>query len=116
MSKMLSKGGFGCIYYPAIQCNGKPSKSKKFVSKLQSNDYTAKNEIDIGKIIKAIDKYFLYFVPVLKHCNINVSKIDNRFMDECTVLNTNSDKKFVILKLEYISNNNIYDISKLDML
>ena len=45
-SKLLSEGGFGCIYYPGISCNGKSLYNKNVVSKLQKNDETSKNEID----------------------------------------------------------------------
>ena len=35
MSKLLSQGGFGCIYYPGLKCNGKSEYNKNVVSKLQ---------------------------------------------------------------------------------
>ena len=47
MSKLLAQGGFGCIYYPGINCNSKPT-SDKFVSKIQKRNQTSENEINIG--------------------------------------------------------------------
>lgn len=61
MSKLLSQGGFGCIYFPSIECNGKSSTSKKYVTKLQKQDFNADNEINIGKIIKKIPNYDFFF-------------------------------------------------------
>ena len=64
MSKLLSQGGFGCVYHPGIKCDGKKDK-KKYVSKLQINDYTAFNEVEIGEIIKTIPNYHLFFYQSL---------------------------------------------------
>ena len=47
-SKLLSQGGFGCIYYPGLKCNGKPQNNKNVVSKLQKKDDSSDNEIKIG--------------------------------------------------------------------
>ena len=33
-SKLLSSGGYGCVYYPSISCRGNKT-SKKSVTKLQ---------------------------------------------------------------------------------
>ena len=44
MSKLLSQGGFGCVFYPGITCEGKTDKSKSYVSKLQIKDETTVNE------------------------------------------------------------------------
>ena len=50
MSKLLAQGGFGCIYYPGINCDGKSIKEEyKIVSKLQKKNYTSDNEIKIGE-------------------------------------------------------------------
>ena len=43
MSKLLSQGGFGCVYYPGITCNGETDKDKKYVTKLQRRDFNADN-------------------------------------------------------------------------
>ena len=33
--KMLASGGYGCVFSPAIDCDGTMLESKKYVSKLQ---------------------------------------------------------------------------------
>jgi hypothetical protein len=32
-TKLISQGTFGCIFYPAIECDGSISKNKKYASK-----------------------------------------------------------------------------------
>ena len=61
MSELLSQGGYGCVYHPAITCNGTAESSKKHVSKLQRKDWAAKNEIEIGKLVKKIKNYSAFF-------------------------------------------------------
>ena len=52
MSQLLSQGGFGCVYYPGIKCNGKTDPRTNVVTKLQKMDFNASNEIKIGEMIK----------------------------------------------------------------
>ena len=76
MSKILNQGGFGCIYFPGINCQGTISQNEKIVTKLQKNNETAQNEIEIGKTIITIKNYISYFTPVIKDCPINLSEIN----------------------------------------
>ena len=49
MTHLLEQGGFGCVYYPGINCTqGKILNNSKVVTKLVVNDFTADNEIYIG--------------------------------------------------------------------
>ena len=57
MSKLLSQGGFGCVFFPGISCDGKSQTNKSIVTTLQKKDLTADNEINIGKLIKTIKNY-----------------------------------------------------------
>ena len=54
MSQLLSQGGFGCVYYPGLDCKGKSLFKKNIVSKLQKKNFNSNNEIYIGKLIKTI--------------------------------------------------------------
>ena len=74
-SNLLSQGGFGCIYYPGIDCNGNNLKNKKFVSKLQVKNISSDNEIEIGNEIKKIKKYYQFFLPIIENCPISANKI-----------------------------------------
>ena len=55
-SNLLSQGGFGCVYYPGIDCKGSVLTNKKFASKLQVKNSSSDNEIAIGNEIKKIKK------------------------------------------------------------
>ena len=107
MSKLLSQGGFGCVYYPGIKCDGNQEK-REFVSKLQINDYTAVNEVKIGEIIKTIPDFQFFFIPIIDYCKINISQINQNLIEKCNTLH-NRDK-LVLMKMNYISNESFYDL------
>ena len=92
MSELLSQGGYGCVYHPALSCSGKAESSKKSVSKLQRNDWAAKNEIEIGKIVKKISNYSSFFLPITSSCDIKISSVDNKLLKDCRVVQKRPDK------------------------
>lgn len=103
MSKLIDQGGFGCVFYPGIECDGKPSKNPKYVSKLHKKNYHTTNEYNIGKMVSSIPLYDYYFSPIVSMCNIDIAKIDKRERDICRVVTREKkDSKFVIMKLPYI--------------
>ena len=112
MSILLSKGGFGCVYYPGINCSGKPSDDKELVTKLQKNNFNAKNEIVIGKIIQKIKNYERFFLPITSHCDLDVSKLDNDIKDQCSIVKKSKIPNFVLMNMKYIKNINLDDIIK----
>ena len=72
--KLLSEGGFGCVFNPSMNCNGSIDDAT-FVSKIQRKDNSARNEIEIGKILSNISEYKNHFAPVISHCNIGIGQI-----------------------------------------
>lgn len=114
-SKLLSQGGFGCIYYPGIKCNGKPQDNKNVVSKLQKNDESTKNEINIGEIIMSIEDYQLYFLPVIGSCPINLNSINKSLLEDCDSVNKDKDKdehkkSYILMEIPYVKNKSFYTI------
>lgn len=107
--KLLSEGGYGCVFFPSINCNGKSMKKKKYVSKIQKFDKSAKNEIKIGKKIKEIKTYNLFFVPILKYCKVDVGSIEDKDINKCTILKKNPTKKYVVMKIKYIEGSTFLD-------
>jgi len=102
MSALLNQGGFGCIFYPGFNCMGKPSKQgSKFVSKLEVNDFNAKNEIYISSLIQQIPNYTLYFLPVVASCPISLAAIDPKYIDKCKIIEKNNDD-YLLLELPYL--------------
>jgi serine/threonine protein kinase len=122
-TKLISQGTFGCIFYPAIECDGSVSKNKKYASKLVKNNKTDLNEYLIGKIIKRIKLYEYYYAPVVNMCSINLAKIDRRERDMCKIIRdkkypgmgmgTGTDtipaSSYAIMKIPFIENISIID-------
>ena len=120
-TKLISQGTFGCIFYPAIECNGSISKNKKYASKLVKNNKTDLNEYMIGKMIKNIKLYEYYYAPVVNMCSINLAKIDKRERDMCRVIRgktaasssnplfAQSANNYAIMKIPFIENISIID-------
>lgn len=108
MSKLIDQGGFGCVFYPAIECDGRISKNPKYISKLHKKDKHVVNEYNIGKMITRIPLYEYYYSPVVNMCNIDVAKIDKEERDMCRIVSkANADSKFVIMKMPFIKNINL---------
>lgn len=108
MSKLIDQGGFGCVFYPGIECDGRVSKNTKYISKLHKKNYHVVNEYNVGKMVTKILLYNYYFAPVVNMCNIDIAKIDRKERDMCRVITrSNTDSKFVIMKMPYIKNINL---------
>jgi serine/threonine protein kinase len=116
-TKLISQGTFGCIFYPAIECDGSVSKNKKYASKLVKNNKTDINEYLIGKVIKSIKLYEYYYAPVINMCSINLAKIDKRERDMCKIIRdkkysgtgTEPASSYAIMKIPFIENISIID-------
>lgn len=104
--RLLSEGGYGCVYYPQIPCNKKDKISDKHASKIQMYDKSAEKEIDIGKKIQEIAGFKNHFAPVLSHCFVNVSQMEIEDKDKCSILQRKGPNKFILLKMLYIDGPN----------
>ena len=110
MSKLLSQGGFGCVYYPGIRCDGKTDSRKNMVTKLQKRDFNADNEIKIGKLVRKIPNYRLFYLPVIKSCPVSLREIDKSVVSECKIVSENDKLKYVLMEIPYVSNSPFFDI------
>ena len=99
--KLLSEGGFGCVFNPSMKCDG-TSDSEKHVSKIQRYDNSAKNEITIGNILSNIPEYRNHFAPVISHCNIDIGQIKDKDKNKCMLFKKKKTNKYVLMKLDYI--------------
>ena len=68
---LFSEGAYGCIFYPSMY---KKRSKYKYVSKIQRNNFSAKNEIYIGNIVKDHPYFLNHFVPVVDSQPIDVKK------------------------------------------
>jgi serine/threonine protein kinase len=110
-TKLMNQGGFGCVFYPAIECNGTINKSTKYASKLLKKDSRTEHEYNIGKMVKKIDLYDYYYAPVINMCDVDLAKIDKREKDMCRIIKKNKygeNGDFAIMKIPFIKNIDIY--------
>jgi hypothetical protein len=107
-SKVINQGGFGCIFYPSLPCKKEQTnveQAKEYVSKLVERNFSSKNEIDVGEIVKKIPFYSLYYVPVLQHCDANLSKVGSKEIKKCNIIDKEeSHVKYILLKMKYLKN------------
>jgi len=61
MSKLIGEGGFGCVFYPGIKCNGTSDKVMHNATKIQRQDFNSKNESVVGSILKQLPSYSCFF-------------------------------------------------------
>jgi len=113
MSQLLSQGGFGCVYYPGLNCKGKSLLKKNVVSKLQKNNFNSINEIYIGKIIKTIPLYIDFFLPVIKSCQTDIRLFDKNLISECQIIK-GSKNKYILMDIPYVPNKPFVSIFEKD--
>lgn len=99
--KLLSEGGFGCVFNPSLNCDGNV-ESEKYVSKIQRNDNSAKNEIKIGKILLSVKEYKSHFAPIISYCNIDIGEIKDKDKNKCMLFKKKKTKNYVMMRLDYI--------------
>jgi hypothetical protein len=95
MSKLIDSGGYGCIYYPKIDCSGNVHVEDKMVSKLINFD-DAEHELYMAKKIKKIKNYNQYFIPAENSCTLN----KNVKFKPCSAIKPHHNK-FKILYIPY---------------
>ncbi len=106
----LAQGGYGCVFYPEVNCQGKDTNNKNFLSKIVQRDFSAENEINIGKILTTKLKMWVenplqnHFAPVLSSCNVDVSKFTMDENEKCTLFEQYQNSDFVLMKVRYIDN------------
>jgi serine/threonine protein kinase len=102
--KLISEGGYGCVYYPHLDCSLKESTTNKdeYISKVQRYNDAAKNEINIGNIVKTIKNYKNFFAPIIDSCVIkDLSPLQKNY-ETCDILSKkNPGKKYLLMKLPY---------------
>jgi hypothetical protein len=109
-SRVINQGGFGCIFYPSLPCKKEKADSEKareYVSKLVEKNFSSKNEIEVGNIVKKIPFYSLYYVPILQSCHANLSKVGTKEIQKCNIIDKDNKEehvKYILLKMKYVKN------------
>ena len=104
--KLINSGAFGCIYKPELTCSGNIG-STKYITKIQKNKRTIKNELRISEKVRRISGYARFFAPVLKYCNVKIKKDRVSDMKKCEVFEKDSDKKienstYISMKMRFV--------------
>ena len=107
--KLVAEGGYGCIFNPGINCDGSIMKTKKYASKIQRYDSSARNEITIGREIQELNSFDDHFAPILKFCEIDIASIKDDSVKKCTVLKKKKTNKFIVMKMQYIEGSDFLD-------
>ena len=101
--KKIAEGGYGCVYYPALNKDGNENNDESIITKLMEYNDSAKNEIEIGKTITIINGYKNHFSPVIANSFLNKNIIQKDIFKNCSVIDTkNIIKQFILLKMDYI--------------
>lgn len=120
-AELINQGAYGCLYHPGIECNGKTLKDVKYATKLVIQDEVAKNEVEVGNIVKKILNYAVNFVPVIETCPVQLGKVkrNNPFaLRGCDIVAEDKDKgkrkgssnkNFMLMKMPYIDSLYFYD-------
>lgn len=112
-AKLVNQGGYGCLYYPGLRCNGNTMDDVRYATKLVVQDEVAENEVAVGNAVKNIVNYSVNFVPVIDTCVVNLGKVrrnNPHALDKCDVVATNANAnantskttKFMLMKMPYI--------------
>ena len=96
---LISEGGYGCIFYPSI----KTKENHKFVSKIQKNNFDSRNEAYIGNILRNVPSYLNHFVPVIESEDINIKKIEDNDVNNCTIFMKYKETPFINMKIRYVN-------------
>jgi hypothetical protein len=90
--KVIASGGFGCVFSPALKCEGKKSRGKNRISKLLTKKHALEeyNEVQVfKKKLNKIPQYENYFLlndfEICKPAKLNKSDLV-KFTSKCTAL------------------------------
>lgn len=90
--KVIASGGFGCVFSPALKCQGKKSRGKNRISKLLTKKHALTEYNEIKEFKKKLDKipnYQNYFLiedfNICKPAKLTQSDLTN-FKDKCSAL------------------------------
>ena len=89
--KVLASGGFGCVFTPALKCEGTTSRVRNKVSKLMTEKHAIQEYEEINKYKKILetvpdyeDYYMLYDITICRPAKLTTSDLQN--FKKCTAL------------------------------
>jgi len=122
--ELISQGTYGCIFKPGMNCKGEIEK-EGYITKIQYDQETTQNEVDIGKILLQKDpdsdpdskknkkkekEYEQRFAPILDSCSISLGLIKDDFIEKCKVIKENAfANKFYSNQIRYVGKHTLVD-------
>jgi len=112
--KVIASGGYGCVFNPALKCQGTAKREAKKISKLMTEKHATQEYEEINKIKEQLDSipnymdYFLvYDATLCQPAKLTASDL-TAFKDKCTALPKNDiTKENINTKLGEIMSLNI---------
>jgi serine/threonine protein kinase len=112
--KVIASGGYGCVFNPALKCEGETKRSKDKITKLMTDRYATAEYEEIISIKEKLDKlenykdYFLLDnVSLCRPDKLTATDLEE-FNDKCTTLTKNDiTKKNINEKLDSIMGLNL---------
>ena len=90
--KVLASGGYGCVFSPALKCQGETKRSSNKISKLMSERHATQEYEEINSIKKKLDKiknyenyFLLYDATLCKPEKLTASDL-TEYANKCTAL------------------------------
>jgi serine/threonine protein kinase len=80
------------VFQPGINCNGEPSNDPQYITKIETQKSTIKNELSVSKKIQTIPNYEEGFSPIIENCPVQLSSIDNKAIEECKIIKPRSNE------------------------
>jgi serine/threonine protein kinase len=107
--KVIASGGYGCVFEPALKCEGQTKRHKNTITKLMTNKHAVEEYEEINFIKEKLDKipnynnyYLLNNVTICRPAELTDTDL-KMFSDKCKALPKNNiTKKNVNQKLESI--------------
>jgi len=107
--KVITSGGYGCVFEPALKCEGETKRTKNKITKLMTDKHATQEYEEINSIKEKLDEipnysdyYLLNDVTLCRPSKLTATDLEN-FSDKCTALPKDDiNKKNINQKLESV--------------
>lgn len=102
--QLISQGSYGCLFQPGINCLGQIDNNKKYITKIQDDAKTTKEEFDIGTYLYLNNPYAkTRFAVIEVSCPVTLGKIKEESIEKCELIHQNeSNHVFYSNKIRYV--------------